>query len=52
MVIPSQVRRGSDSITGGSGADLFYATAGTDTLNGGGGTNTISFINATVGNDY
>ena len=39
---------GNDSITGGSGNNYFYATAGSDTLNGGvGGTNTLDFSNAT-----
>ena len=35
------------SITGGSRAQIYsMQRLGTDTLNGGGGTNTISFINA------
>ncbi|MDD4616451.1 MAG: calcium-binding protein, partial [Alphaproteobacteria bacterium] len=39
---------GNDSVLGGSGDNLFYASLGSDTLNGGvGGTNTISFVNAT-----
>jgi Ca2+-binding RTX toxin-like protein len=42
----------SDNIQGGTGVNIFYASLGSDTLNGGNGTghtNTIDFANETVG---
>ena len=44
---------GNDSITGGTGNNYFYATSGTDTLNGGtGGVNTPDFLSSNQCIDY